>query len=140
VQLPERVAAKMASSGSGIEQKFPGVHIEQEGISNFPGDWTVLKGKKVKIYTVQPVSQNAKESGPAVRLNYALALFEQALKESGSASQPIEGVVVIFDAADGGLVAASLSDIQKYSSGTLNRGAFWAQAYLDPPDAFQPAK
>jgi len=140
VQLPERVAAKMASSGSGIEQKFSGFRIEQEGISSFPGDWTVLKGKKVKIYTVQPVSQNAKESGPAVRLNYALALFEQALKESGSASQPIEGVVVIFDAADGGLVAASLSDIQKYSSGTLNRGAFWAQAYLDPPDAFQPAK
>jgi len=140
VQLPERVAAKMASSGSGIEQKFPGFRIEQEGVSNFPGDWTVLKGKKVKIYTVQPVVQNAKESGPAVRLNYSLALFEQALKESGSASEPIAGVVVIFDAADGGLVAASLSDIQKCSSGVLNRSAFWAQSYLDPPDAFQPAK
>jgi hypothetical protein len=140
VLLPERVASKMTSSSSGLEQKFPGFHIEQEGISNFPGDWTVLKGKKVKIYTVQPISQNTMDSGPSVRLNYSLALFEETLKASASASEPIDGVVVIFDAADGGLVAASLSDIQKYSSGSLSRSTFWAQSYLDPPDAFQPTK
>jgi hypothetical protein len=51
----------------------------------------------------------------------------------------VEGVVVIFDAADGGIVAAPIAAIEKYSSGGLARDAFWAQAYLDPRDAFLPA-
>lgn len=140
VLLPDRVAAKMASGGSGLEQKYPGFRIEQEGVSTFPGDWAQLKGKKVKIYTVQPISQNSKESGLSVRLSYALALCEQTLKETVSTSAPVDGVVVIFDAADGGIVAASLANIQKYVSGSLNRDAFWAQSYLDPPDAFQTTK
>lgn len=140
VLLPDRVAAKMASGGSGLEQKYPGFRIEQEGVSTFPGDWAALKGKKVKIYTVQPISQNSKESGLSVRLSYALALCEQTLKETVSTSAPVDGVVVIFDAADGGIVAASLANIQKYVSGSLNRDAFWAQSYLDPPDAFQTTK
>jgi hypothetical protein len=139
VLLPESIAAKMASSNSGLEQKFPGFRIEQESVNNFPGDWAALKGKKVKIYTVQPVSPNAKDSGPAMRLNYSLALFEQTLKESANASTPFDGVVVIFDAADGGIAAAPIANIQKYSSGGLTRDAFWAQVYLDPPDAFLPA-
>ena len=139
VLLPEGVAAKLASSNAGLEQTFPGFRIEQESVNNFPGDWAALKGKKVKIYTVQPVSQNAKDSGPAVRLDYSLALFEQTLKESANASTSVDGVVVIFDAADGGLAAAPIENIRKYVSGGLTRDAFWAQAYLDPPDAFLPA-
>jgi hypothetical protein len=139
VLLPESVAAKLASSNSGLEQKFPGFRIEQESVNNFPGDWAALKGKKVKIYTVQPVSQNVKDSGPAARLNYSLALFEQMLKETANASTSLDGVVVIFDAADGGIAAAPIASIQKYVSGALTRDAFWAQAYLDPPDAFLPA-
>lgn len=138
VLLPEHVAAKLESGDAGPEQKFPGFRIEQDGVSNFPGDWSALKGKKVKIYTVQPISQNVKDSGPAARRNYSLALFEQTLKNSASASETIEGVVVIFDAADGGIVAAPMGDIQKYVSGALNRDAFWRQAYLDPPEAFRP--
>lgn len=139
VLLPERIAAKLQSGDTGLEQKFPGFRVEQETVSNFPGDWAVLKGKQVKIITVQPVSQNAKESGPAARLNYTLALFEKTLKESASASSVPEGVVVIFDAADGGLVAASIADIQKYVSGVLTRDAFLARAYMDPVEAFRPA-
>jgi hypothetical protein len=45
--------------------------------------------------------------------------------------------VVIFDAADGGIAGATLDDIQKVTSGVLNREAFWTQSYLDPPEAFQ---
>jgi len=139
VLLPERVASRLATGDSSLEQKFPGFRIEQESDSSFPGDWSVLKGKKVKIYTVQPISQNAKDSGPAARLNYSLALFEQALKASASALAPPQGVMVIFDAADGGIVAAPISDIQKYVSGEMTPDALWASAYLDPPEAFRPA-
>ena len=140
VLLPERIAAHLDNGDSSLQQKFPGFRVEQESNSSFPGDWSVLKGKTVKIFTVAPISQKVNESGPAARLNYTLALFEQSARSAASGSTAPEGVVVIFDAADGGMAAASMGDIQKYISGALTREAFWAQAYLDPPDAFHPAK
>jgi hypothetical protein len=136
VLLPDSVAAKLANQGHSPESKFTGFQIEQEQIGTFPTDWAALKGKTVKIYMVRPVSQDAKETGPAMRLEYSLALFQKGLNESTSVTPTPEGVVVIFDAADGGIAAATLGDIQKYASGTLNRNAFWAQNYLDPPEAF----
>jgi hypothetical protein len=137
VLLPEHLAARMSSQERGPEGKFPGFHIEREEMSNFPGDWALLRGKAVKIYTVQPVSQDPKESGPAARLEYTLELFRQALKESATVTPSPEGVVVIFDAADGGIAAATLPDIQKFVSGALTREAFWTQSYLDPIEAFR---
>jgi hypothetical protein len=138
VLLPESVAARIAKAEHGPEEKFPGFRIEHEEFSPFPSDWPGLKGKTVKIYTVQPVSQNSKEIGPAVRLEFSLALFQKALKESTTVSTPVDGVVVIFDAADGGIAGATLGDIQKLTSGALTKDAFWSQSYLDPIEAFRP--
>jgi hypothetical protein len=138
VLLPEHLAVRMSAEERGPEKKFPGFHIEREEMSNFPGDWMLLRGKPVKIYTVQPISQDPKESGPAVRLEYTLVLFRQALNESATTTPSPEGVVVIFDAADGGIAAATLADIQKFASGSLTRDAFWTQSYLDPLEAFRP--
>jgi len=138
VLLPELVASKMAKAAESGEAKFPGFRIEREETSSFPGDWALLKGKTVKIYTVQPISQNPKDSGPAVRLEYSLVLFGKGLKESATVTPSPEGVVVIFDAADGGIAGARLADIQKYFSGTLTREAFWTHSYLDPIEAFRP--
>jgi len=84
------------------------------------------------------VSANPKETGFAARLNFCVALFEKALHEAGAANPGPEGVAVIFDAADGGIVGATLADIQKLSSGSLNRHTFWKQCYLDPLEAFKP--
>jgi hypothetical protein len=134
--LPDTVAAKLATQEHSPEVKFTGFQIEQEQIGTFPSDWVALKGKTVKIYMVRPISQDVKESGPAMRLEYSLALFQKGLLESASVTPTPEGVVVIFDAADGGIAAATLADIQKYTSGALTRSGFWAQNYLDPPDAF----
>jgi len=138
VLLPEFVVAKMSKEERGSEAKFPGFRVEREEMNKFPGDWALLKGKTVKIYTVLPVSQSPKETGPSARVEYALALFEMGLKESASVTPTPEGVVVIFDAADGGIASATLVDIQKYVSGTLTREAFWTQCYLDPIEAFRP--
>lgn len=140
VLLPDSTVAKMSKQERGPDDKFTGFRIEQEEISSFPGDWAPLKGKNVKIFTVQPLSQNAKESGPAVRLDYCFALFQKGLKESAAVTPVPEGIVVIFDAADGGIAAATLADIQKLLSGALTGQAFWSQSYLDPIDAFQPEK
>lgn len=139
VLLPESVVAKMAKQEHGPEEKFTGFHIESEEMSIFPGDWPSLKGKTVKIYTVQPLSQNPKESGPAVRMDYSLALFEKGLRESASVTPMPQGVVVIFDSADGGILGATLASIEGLVSGALTRDAFWSQSYLDPIDAFRPA-
>ena len=65
--------------------------MEREETSMFPGDSAALKGKAVKIFTVQPVSQNPKESGGAVRLNHSLALFQKGLKEAAGANPTAGG-------------------------------------------------
>ena len=136
VELPEGLAARLQTSTSAPEQKFPAFRIEREETGDFPGDWAPLKGRKVKIFTVQPLSQNPKEAGPSIRRNYCLALFEKGLHEGTAATPAFEGVVVIFDAADGGIAAATSVNIQKLSSAALNAESFWQQAYVDPPDAF----
>lgn len=137
VLVPEFIASNMGKEDHGLEERFPGFQIEQQAISNFPSDWPALKGKPVKIFTVRPISQDPKESGPAVRLKYSLVLFEQGLKESASVTPAPDGVVVIFDAADGGIASATLDSIRKYAAGSLTREAFWSQSSVDPPDAFQ---
>jgi hypothetical protein len=139
VELPEGLAAKLRFSAAGPEEKFTGFRIEREETGDFPGDWAPLKSKKVKIFTVQLLSQNPKESGPSVRLNYCLVLFEKGFREGSASNLALEGVVVIFDAADGGIAAATSVNIQKLISGALKGEAFWQQGYLDPPDAFAPA-
>jgi len=136
VQLPEGVGAKLRAAAPGPEAKYAGFRITREETSRFPGDWSGLKGKTVKIYTVQPLTENPKETGASARLNYALVLFEKGWRESATVRPLPEGVVVIFDAADGGIAGATLDDIQKVTSGALNREAFWTESYLDPPEAF----
>jgi hypothetical protein len=138
VDVPEKIAARLESPATaGAEEKFTGFRMEREETSTFPGDWAALKGKTVKIYTVQPVSQNPKESGPVVRLNYSLALFQKGLKETAGANPAPEGIVVIFDSADGGIAGATLAEIQRMMKGEVSREAFWTQSYLDPVEAFR---
>jgi hypothetical protein len=105
------------------EEKFTGFRVEREETSTFPGDWVASKGKTVKIYTMQPVSQNPKESGPAVRLNYSLALFQKGLKEAAGANPAPEGIVAIFDSADGGIAGATLALIQRMVKGEVFAGS-----------------
>jgi hypothetical protein len=139
LEIPERIEAKLQSPSANPEDKFVGFRIEREETSPFPGDWAPLKGKMVKIYTVRIVSQLPKESGPSARLAYSAVLFEKGLKEAEALSPGPEGVVVIFDAADGGIAGSPVSEIQKLAGGTITREAFWAESYLDPPEAFRPA-
>lgn len=139
VELPEGLAARFESAASGLEEKFPGFRIERKETGEFPGAWAPLKGKKVMIFTVQQLSENLKETGPTVRRNYSLALFERGLREESVGNPTLEGVVVIFDSADGGIAAATSANIEKLASGSLKGEAFWQEGYLDPPDAFAPA-
>jgi len=139
VLLPERIAEKTDQAQGSLEAKFKGFRIQRQESSTFPGDWIPLKGKTVRLYTVQPLSQDPKESGPVVRLNLTLALFEAGAKEAASASAKFDGVAVIIDAADGGIASATLADIQSYVSGALTRDKFLEKCKLDPDEAFRAA-
>jgi hypothetical protein len=110
-------------------------HVEREETSLFPGDWESLKGKKVKIYTVQPISQDAKETGAPAKLKFAATLLRNFSPGDGD---PVEGVVVIYDSADGGIIGATLESVKQLAGGALSEEEFWKQCYLDPPEAFRP--
>jgi hypothetical protein len=138
VELTEFITARLKAEedAEGAKSKVP-FQIEREEISMFPGDWESLKGKKVKIYTVQPVSQVATETDARAKLAFAASLFKNFSPGEGAA-KAVEGVVVIYDSADGGIIGATLASVEQKADGTLPKEYFWKQCYLDPPEAFQP--
>lgn len=141
LELPEYIAARLKSpNGATTEEKPAPFRIEREENSIFPGDWESLKGKVVKIYTVQPASQNPKETGARAKLAFSSSLFRKYAAEPAPTPSPAEGVVVIFDSADGGIVGATLASVKQFAASGLTPEAFWKQCYLDPPEAFQESR
>lgn len=141
LDLPESISARLESqNGNAGEEKPAAFRIEREENSTFPGDWEPLKGKTVKIYTVQPASQDPKETDPRAKVAFAGGLFRKFAAEATVPSPALAGIAVIFDSADGGIVAATLPSVKQFAEGTLSSGSFWKQCYLDPPDAFQESR
>lgn len=140
LDLPEYTAARLKSpNGTASEQKPAAFRIEREENSPFPGDWEPLKGKMVKIYTVQPVSPDPKETGARTKLAFARTLFQKYAAEIQTSTPALDGIVVIFDSADGGILGSTLLNVQQLASGSLSQDNFWRHCYLEPPDAFRPA-
>jgi hypothetical protein len=138
LDLPEYIAARLKSlNGTAAEEKPAVFRIEREENSLFPGDWEPLKGKMVKIYTVQLVSPDSEETGPRTKLAFAGTLIQKNAAEIQAATPALYGIVVIFDSADGGIVGATLANAKQFEDGTLSSDDFWKQCYLDPPDVFQ---
>jgi len=138
LELPESIAARLKSpDGAASSEKQEAFRVEREETSLFPGDWEPLRGKSVKIYTVQSASQDPKETGAAAKLSFASSLFQKSSGESATISPPVEGVVVIFDSADGGIIASTLLNVHQLADGSLSQDRFWKLCYLDPPDDFR---
>ena len=138
LELPEVIAARVEESAKSEAAAKPlAFRVEREENSVFPGAWEALKGKTVKIYTVQPASQDPKETGASAKLNFAGALMRKFVEDVTPGAAAGDGVVVIFDSADGGIAAATLASVQQLSKGEVSEEAFWKQCYLDPPETFQ---
>lgn len=136
LDLPESVAARLGSpNGTATTDKLDLFRIAREETSTFPGNWEMLRGKPVKIYTVQPISQDSKDTKASAKLNFAFSIFQMFSADAGT----VEGAVIIFDSADGGIIAATRANLQRLTSGSVSRDDFWQQCYLEPPDAFQRA-
>ena len=111
-------------------------HVSRQEKALFPGDWEPLRNKNVEIISVQRIDQTSKDGGPKERLEYTKLLLEKSYEELRANPQQLQGVVVIFDSADGGMIAATLATLEQWKAGKLNDGGLWHQCFFDPPETF----
>jgi hypothetical protein len=124
------VSAKAASVAADLFQ------VTREEVAPFPGDWDPLRGKNVKIISVQKVQENEANSGAQAKLEFAKSLLDKNYADLAAKSKDMAGIVMIFDSVDGGMIAATLPTLQQWRAGTLNDAALWHQCYFDPPETF----
>jgi len=120
---PERQSGKEQSLSSALFS----VTGEEDG--SFPGDWAPLKGKTVKIISIQQATGTGRITSPQDKMHFAEDLFTKE-----GANQSSAGLVLIFDAEDGGIVAATRAVVDEWKKGSLTEQALWKQCYLDPPE------
>ena len=109
--------------------------VSREEMAPFPGDWAPLRGKSVKIISVQKIREDEKSGGAGAKLEFAKSLLDRTYEELAK-SPDIAGLVLIFDSVDGGMIAATLGTIRKWKAGGLTDAALWHQCYFDPPETF----
>ena len=122
--LGTKAATVTTSTGEPFKQT-------KEETSTFPGDWAPLRGKNVKIIWVQPQGNSTQKT----RLSYAETVFKKEAPELNKAPG-VEGVVVVFDAAEGGMAATTVAALRQWGAGTLSDTAFLKECWFDPADAF----
>ena len=105
--------------------------VSSEEVGSFPGDWTPLKGKNVKIISLQQAPGTGRITSPQEKKQFAAEIVQE---ESQGLAPDAAGVVLVFDAEDGGMVAATRGALDQWSSGALSDAAFWKQCFLDPPE------
>ena len=137
VSLPSSyggAAGANSDSAAGQPAGAPPFKVEKEENSAFGGKWAPLAGKNVRVVWVAPASDPLTNAGQ--KKTFAKEVFLKVYSEQKAATPPIDGVVVLFDSADGGQVAATMASLQQLESG-LTGVAFWKQCSLDPPELFE---
>jgi hypothetical protein len=110
--------------------------VTREETAPFPGDWEALRGRNVKIISVQKIQEDEKNSGAPAKLEFAKSLLDKNYAELSSRSQELAGVVLIFDSVDGGMIAITLPTVEQWKAGRLTDAALWHRCYFDPPETF----
>jgi hypothetical protein len=114
-------------------------HVTREEKAPFPGDWGPLRGKTVKIVSIEKINESAKDSGPQLRLEFAKSVLNKDYEELAQKAEELAGIVLIFDSVDGGMIAATLPTLQQWKAGKLSDAALWHQCFFDPPETFTPS-
>ncbi len=136
LEMPNGISDVTVPAAATMASAADLFHVVHEEASTFPGDWEPLKNKNVKIISVQKMDENAKNASAPQRLEYAKFLLEKSYKEIAQKPQNLAGVVVIFDSADGGMIAATMPTLQQWRAGTLSDSALWHKCFFDPPETF----
>jgi hypothetical protein len=129
--VPENDAAPSAGAVPTAAETF---HVSREEVAPFPGDWGPLRGKQVKIVSVEKTDENGKDAGPRLRLEFAKSVLDKDYGELAKKHDELAGIVLIFDSVDGGMIAATFATLQQWKAGTLSDAALWHQCYFDPPE------
>lgn len=103
--------------------------ISSEEIGVFPGTWDALKGKSTRIISVQQAPGSGRITSPQDKLQFAASVFRKETLSSG-----VYGLVLIFDAEDGGMVASARDTLDQWRRGVISESNFWKQCYRDPPE------
>jgi hypothetical protein len=130
--VPNTDAPASATPGSVAADLF---HVTREETAPFPGDWAPLRGKNVKIVSVEKINE-AKDAGPQLRLEFAKSVLDQNYAELAQKPQQLSGIVLIFDSIDGGMIAATSATLQQWKAGKMSDAALWHQCFFDPPETF----
>jgi hypothetical protein len=136
LNLPDglKVSANRADAArSGPESPF---QVVREETNTFKGNWEPLNGKTVKIIWTGPASAQGKPASALAKRNFAKSLLVTAYQEVSSHDPAPAGIVVVFDSADGGQIAATLENLKQWQSGSLSETSFWKLCSVDPPELF----
>ena len=139
VEMPDGIPDTAASSAAAINASADLFRVVREETAPFPGDWEPLRGKTVKIVSLQKVDESAQNVGLRERLEYTKYLLQKDYAEIAEKKQELQGIVVIFDSADGGMIAAPKLALQRWRAGTLTDSALWHECFFDPPETFDAA-
>ncbi|MGB9235334.1 MAG: hypothetical protein WCC04_13040 [Terriglobales bacterium] len=134
LEMPEGIPDVPRSGAAPAPTAADLFQVSREETAQFPGDWEPLRGKNVKIISVQKIREN-EQGGASAKLEFAKSLLDKNYDELAKAAG-LSGLVLIFDSADGGMIAATLPTIQRWRAGTLTDAAMWHQCYFDPPETF----
>lgn len=143
LEMPDGIPDTTAQSGSFFSPAADLFHVTREETAPFPGDWPPLRGKNVRILSVQKSAQKAdeprSEGNAQDKLEYAKFLLDKTYGEMRAKPDDLAGIVLIFDSADGGMIAAALPTLQQWKTGTMSDAAFWHHCFFDPPETFDSA-
>jgi len=131
--IPEIAAGSRAAPGPAAGELF---RVSREETAIFPGDWEPLRNKSVTIISVQKTDESARDDGARLKLAFAKSLLNKSYAELEKKVDTSAGIVLIFDSADGGMIATTVSTLQQWKAGKLSDSALWHQSYFDPPETF----
>ncbi|MBV9343022.1 MAG: hypothetical protein JO159_19315 [Acidobacteria bacterium] len=122
---------------SGVQRKENGSEtpapfvVSSDVLGSFPGEWTPLKGKLVRIISIQQTPNTGRITSPQDKLHFAESEFK---RETAPLAPSAGGVVLVFDSEDGGMVAATAASLEHWKNGGISDAVFWKQCYFDPPE------
>lgn len=125
----ETALTKQKSAESSTAAADSPFSIGSEEVGTFPGDWAPLKGKSARIISVQQAPGSGRITSPHDKLQFAASVLKKEVFSPG-----VDGLVLIFDAEDGGMVASTRDALDQWKRGTISEASFWKKCFLDPPE------
>lgn len=135
VELPSGYNAVGTKAGSALPATADLFKVAREETNTFSGKWEPLNGKTVRVVWIEPVAGTS--SSAAQKQTFAKYLLLKTYRDMSESQQKVDGVVIVFDSADGGQIAVTMENLKTLQDGSITDAAFWQACSLDPPEAFQ---